>query len=672
MKKSILILLTLFLFGFSDAQIPYPDTAPGVAKSKIMKDGTVILENKVLRMKFNDNGKIVKISEFLDKKNHEQIITKSTEIFEISLRDGSVITSDDFTLSKTPIISTIIPDTEAFTYAERLGGRKYEAELENQKSGLKITWKAELRDDANYVRQLFTISAKNSVNISKIILLKFPVEMGVRREGTADGSPMVHKNMFFAIEHPLGEVEQTTSFVANYLLQSAPVISGQSFSASTVWGTTPVGQLRRGFLYYIERERSTPYRQMLHYNSWYDISWGSLKFTEAQALDRIEMFRDSLIIKRKVKMDAFLFDDGWDDNATLWRFNAEGFPDGFRKLKEVTGSCNSSVGVWLSPFGGYGATKAKRIEYGNNQNPPFETNAGGFSLAGPVYYQRFIEVARNFIKDYDISMFKFDGVGHHNNEDGAEIVYRNDIEAFIGLLRDLKKNKPELYLDLTTGTWPSVFWLMYGDNTWRSGGDCGQAGEGSFRQKSITFRDANTYKNVVLRGPLYPLNALMNGGLIIADNGLPGKFEMSDNEISDDIWAFFGTGVSLQELYVNPHKLNTASWNCLARACEWAKQNEDIMPDVHWVGGDPGKSEIYGYAAWSPHKAYIMLRNPSKEKKTFQYNVTELFELPKDDKNGYLFFDVISESKNPLAHGKFLNITLNPFEVKVLNAFPEK
>ena len=82
------------------------------------------------------------------------------------------------------------------------------------------------------------------------------------------------------------------------------------------------------------------------------------------------MFRDSLIIKRHVPLEAFLFDDGWDDNKTLWGFNATAFPNGFTKMREVAEACGSSIGVWLGPFGGYADAKKERLEYGKNQNPP--------------------------------------------------------------------------------------------------------------------------------------------------------------------------------------------------------------------------------------------------------------------------------------------------------------
>ena len=97
-------------------------------------------------------------------------------------------------------------------------------------------------------------------------------------------------------------------------------------------------------------------------------------------------------------MKAFLFDDGWDDNRTLWKLNS-GFPDGFTKIKKAAESYNAGIGVWLSPFGGYGKAKMLRIEYGRKQDPPFETNERGFSLSGSVYFNRFKEVTGNFIKD---------------------------------------------------------------------------------------------------------------------------------------------------------------------------------------------------------------------------------------------------------------------------------
>jgi hypothetical protein len=664
LKLPVFLLASISAVNCLTAQITYPGEDPGQAMIKTLQGNKVVLENSVIRIEFINDGKKINILGFEDKKAHDKVKTDVIPLFELILQDNSVITSDDFRIINSEVVSAFPGNPEATAFADRLAGKKYSAELENNKTGLNVHWEAILRDGSNYIRQIFRFKVDDPNKISGITLLKLPVKIGVRKEGTVDGSPIVHNNMFFALEYPLSKVEQNVTFIRASLPRLMNVVS-------TVWGVTPVNQLRRGFLYYLERERAHPYHQVLHYNSWYDISWNDRKFTESECLDRIKWFGDSLINKRHVQMKGFLFDDGWDDNKTLWRFHS-GFPDGFAKLKKAAESFNSDIGVWLSPFGGYGNSKTLRMEYGKKQNPPFETNDQGFSLAGPVYYNRFKEVTGNFIKNFDICMFKFDGVGTGS---GAGIVYQKDVESFLKLLSELLGMKSGLYLSLTSGTWPSVYWLKYGDNIWRGGDDTNMMGEGSNRQQWITYRDADTYKNVVKRGPLYPLNSLMLCGICIADNGFPGSFEMNDKDISDEIWSFFATGTNLQELYINPHKLNTANWNCLADASIWANKNESVLTDVHWIGGDPAKGEVYGFAAWSPGKAVLSLRNPSKLEKTFDVKVTGVFELPDNVGKNYYFYDAraikANGEKQTIAQGNSFRITLQPFEVKVFDAIPQ-
>jgi hypothetical protein len=660
----VFILALLILQGQLAAQIPYPGDDPAQARISIGSSGQVILENQVLKMEFIQDGKKLRIAGFEDKKSGYRLNTGPLPIFELVFQDGSHLSSEDFNLVNSPLSVNDFGNETATSYAARLPGKIYSANLENEDAGVFLHWEADLRDGSNYIRQIFRFTADDPDKFRKVILIKLPVS-DARKEGTVDGSPIVYRNMFFALEYPLSQIEQDKSGISSFL----PRLMND---LSTVWGVTPVNQLRRGFLYYVERERAHPYHQVLHYNSWYDISWDDRKFTEEESLDRIRMFGDSLITRRNIPMKSFLFDDGWDDNKTLWKFHA-GFPDGFSKLRIAAESYHSTLGVWLSPFGGYGKAKDSRIEYGNRQTPPFETNEKGFSLAGPVYYDRFKEVTADFIRRVDVSMFKFDGLGAGS---GAGLVYQKDVEAFLKLMHELLRLKPDLYISITTGTWPSVYWLKYGDNIWRGGDDTNMTGEGSKRQQWITYRDADVYKNVVERGPLFPLNSLMLCGICIADNGYPGSFEMNDKDISDEIWSFFATGTNLQELYVNPHKLNTANWDCLAEAAKWAKENESVMTDIHWIGGDPLSGEVYGFAAWSRDKAVLSLRNPSAIEKTFEVNVAGVFDLPGHVDDHYLFYDVRgwkkSGKKEISARGQRFNITLQPFETKIFDALPIK
>lgn len=140
--------------------------------------------------------------------------------------------------------------------------------------------------------------------------------------------------------------------------------------------------------------------------------------------------------------------------------------------------------------------------------------------------------------------------GAGDGTEGVSASYEKDIDALLKLVSGLRGIKPDLYFSLTIGTWPSPYWLNYGDAIWRNGWDTGVTGMGSKRQQWINYRDAEAYKNIVKRGPLFPLNSLMYHGICIADHGTPETLEMSDKDIADEIWSFFATGTSLQELYV--------------------------------------------------------------------------------------------------------------------------
>jgi len=665
MKKS-LFTCTISLFILCNAsigQIPYPGEDPGQARFRTETSNSLILENSALRMEFVQEGKTLKIAGFEDITNSTKINTASWPIFELNLEEDIRITSNDFMLTDQPAISETSGNSTSPVYAERLPGIEYSANMENKQYGISLQWKAVLKDGSNYIRQIFELKTDDFDKISKITLINMHDQV-TRIMGTVDGSPVVHEHMFFALEFPLSKVLNEDNFFKAYLTR----VPGK---VSTVWGVAPPNQLRRAFLYYVERERAHPYHQVLHYNSWFDISWEDT-FTEAESLDRIRMFGDSLINKRELPLKAFLLDDGWDDHRTLWGFH-EGFPDGFDHVKKMAESYNSTIGVWLSPFGGYGEAKRRRIEYGIKQDPPFETNARGFSMAGPVYYSRFREVTLDFLRKYDVSMFKFDGLGAGN---AAMDVYQKDVEAFLDLMLELYSAKPDLYISITTGTWPSVYWLRYGDNIWRGGQDTDMTGEGTQRQQWITYRDADVYENVVKRGPLFPLNSLMLCGICIADHGNPGTFEMTDKDISDEIWSFFATGTNLQEMYINPHKLSTKHWNYLADAAKWAKENEHVLVDTHWIGGDPAKGEIYGYASWAEEKGILSLRNPSSREQTFKIVMSEVFDLPDPVKDNYTLYDVraIRETgiKQAAYEGSSYRITLAPFEHRLFEAYPTR
>lgn len=154
------------------------------------------------------------------------------------------------------------------------------------------------------------------------------------------------------------------------------------------------------------------------------------------------------------------------------------------------------------------------------------------------------------LTNYNVNYFKFDGFG------GSNPKYLPDMEAGAKLIKELRKYNPEVFINITVGSWPSPFWLQYADCTWRGSGDLHQAGQGSLTQKFITYRDGTLYNNIVKRAPYYPLNSIMTVGIAYANLGHPKNFINDDIEdFKDMVWSFFSAGSSLQELYISHDRM---------------------------------------------------------------------------------------------------------------------
>ena len=587
------------------------------------------------------------------------------EVFQILLGDGTVLKSSDFNLIDFPRVESLKADINSTVASHRESGRQLVAKFAAPAKHLSADWRVILRENSSYVRQELTLRAAGKDVLIKEIVLFDEQAPGAKTIGTVDGSPVIANNFFFGYEHPMSQnTVDANQRVRCSFLRNAVLKDGESLVQSCVAGVVLHRQLRRGFLDYVERERAHPYRTFLHYNSWYDIAWVNRKFNEAESVNAIQSFGRELVNKRGVQMDSFLFDDGWDDNQTLWNFHS-GFPRGFTPLKRAAEKIHSGIGVWLSPFGGYAATKELRLKFGRQFG--FETNASGFSLAGPKYYQRFHDICLEMVQKYGVNQFKFDGLaaGAKAGESGLT----RDGDAMLALIADLRAAKPDIYINQTTGTWPSPFWLLYVDSTWRGGGDHWFLGKGTWCQKWMTYRDAQTYQNVVQRGPLYPLNALMLHGIIYATNA-EHLNAMSDADFADQAREFFGNGTQLQEMYITPSLLNQRNWDDLAEAAKWSRANADVLVDTHWIGGDPNKNEVYGWASWSPQKVILVLRNPDDQPAAFTADAANIFELPPGAEQTFrLHSPWRGDREAPVVQlraGEPHVFNLRPFEVLVL------
>ena len=536
---------------------------------------------------------------------------------------------------------------------------------------LRVVWRAIAHDDGNYLREeVDLVALQSDLSIRRIVWLDQTLG-GAREAGNVDGSPIILGNFFLGCDDPMAtNVVAANKKVSCGLTRSATLRKGEKLTQSFVVGVAPASQMRRAFLYYLERERAHPYRPFLHYNSWYDIAWRPFALNETNCLEAIRLLGERFIKPHGVVLDAIVFDDGWDDASTLWRFH-RGFPHGFTPLAALCKEYHTRLGVWLSPFGGYGTSKNQRLRFGREQG--YEINDAGFSLAGPKYYAAFKRSCVEMIRDYGVNYFKFDGIAAGMYASGGA-GYLLDTEAMRRLMIELRQEDPELYINLTTGSWPSPFWLRYADSLWRQGEDMGRAGKGSRQQQAVNYRDQQTYRNIVRRAPLFPLNALMTQGVSYSRQGPAGDPTFDSAGFKDDVRAFFASGTSLQELYIQPGKLTAQDWCVLAEAAKWSRANADVLVDTHWIGGDPAQGEVYGYASWSPRKGILMLRNPNDRQREFSLDVGAAFELPAGATRRFTLRSVWAEEKAKptltAEAGKSLLVTLKPLEIVVFDVAP--
>ncbi|HTI99816.1 MAG TPA: enterotoxin [Dongiaceae bacterium] len=589
------------------------------------------------------------------------------ECFALKLGDDTLLRASDFQLAGPPQILPLPAEPDSPTTARQESGQQLVAKFTAPDRHLEAECRVLLRRGSDYVREELRLRARGGDVLVRDVVLFDQIVPGAKTIGTVEGSPVVAGTFFLGYEHPMAEnTVDAAQQVRCAFERNAVLRDGETLTQSFVVGHTPAGQLRRGFLAYVERERAHPYRPFLHYNSWYDIAWATRKFNEAESVAAINAFGHELVEKRGVTLSSFLFDDGWDDEKTLWKFHS-GFPHGFTPLQEAAAQYHTAIGVWLSPFGGYASARAARLKYAEQFG--FETNSSGFSLAGPKYYQRFHDICLEMVQKYGVNQFKFDGLAA-GAKAGASGLTR-DGDAMLRLVADLRAAKPDIYINQTTGTWPSPFWLLYVDSTWRGGYDHSFLGKGTYRQQWMTYRDADTYEHVVQRGPLYPLNSLMLHGIIYATNA-EHLATTSDADFADEVHSYFGTGTQLQEMYISPGLLNQRNWDDLAEAAKWSRAHAAVLVDTHWVGGDPAKNQVYGWASWKPGTGILVLRNPNDQPATLTASLQELWQLPAGAKKTWrLHSPWHSDRDTPtlkLAAAAPHTFVLKPFEVLVLES----
>ncbi len=614
---------------------------PGVAKIT-QKSNSYQLANKVLKASFiNTGGKLYFNG------CSELGLQPDTELFKVLLGDGSTVAASKMKLEDVKIV-TLGEDPSAATASLRYAGKALEARFTY--GDLSITWRAVLRDGSHYLRTEMDIKAARDLSMKGIVAMNYLVAKNSAYTapevvGNTRGAILASNHIFAGLETPMGlnscKDEGNATHIEGLWRRNTTLKAGKTWNISSVVGLVAPNQLRRSFLAYSERERAVAWRPYPVYISWYELNIDrnnapapSYKgnMTVEQCADVVSHWKTHFYDKYQMAPKAFVWDDGWDQYGT-WTFNPN-FPNGFDEPANEAKQMGTGIGAWLGPVGGYGQSGEYRRAYWRSK--------GGMQLSNEDYYNFFIRCCTNMIDRYDFRFFKFDGISAQASAIGPDEGTRGEenAEAIISIERAVRQKRPDIFLNTTVGTWASPFWFHFTDAVWRQEGDYGEAGDqGTDRERWITYRDRLVYQNFIQRSPVCPINTLMTHGFILSRWGAVSK-NMDYDGIVREMRCAFACGSGMVELY-NDYKLMDeikdnqgnagALWKDLAECIKWQQEQADVLPDAHWVGGNPWdgkKANVYGWAAWNGKKSVLTLRNPSASAQRFTTTLREALEIP--------------------------------------------
>ena len=455
-------------------------------------------------------------------------------------------------------------------------------------------------------------------------------------------------SMMYTVVDTLHMIAPTEVPLVGYWKRPTTLKQGKTWEVSSVVGIVAPGQKRRSFLAYSERERAVPWRAMPVYISWYELNinrnnakgnngvYGAKgdytgNMTDEQCKNVVTHWKSDFYDKYGKVPTAFVWDDGWDEYGT-WTFN-NNFPTGFTAEDNLAKSMGSGIGAWLGPVGGYGNSGTYRRNYWKDH--------GGMQLSNENYRNYFVKCCNDMIDKYDFRFFKFDGISAQFSAVGPDLTDTGleNCEAIISIENEVRKKRPDIFYNTTVGTWASPFWYHITDATWRQENDYGTIGVGTDREQWITYRDRLVYQNYVQNSPICPINTLMTHGFILSKYGSVSK-DMSYDGIVREMRCAFGCGSAMVELYNDYELMNSIAnsngdkgmlWKELSDCMEWQERNSDVLPDIHWVGGNPwngSQANIYGWAAWNGKKVTLTLRNPDVKERTLTTTLRKVFDIP--------------------------------------------
>jgi hypothetical protein len=248
------------------------------------------------------------------------------------------------------------------------------------------------------------------------------------------------------------------------------------------------------------------------------------------------------------------------------------------------------------------------------------------------------------------------------------------MESIIGMVDAVRSKNQDMYLNITSGTWLSPWWVKYANQIWMQGEDYGYADVPSIspRDAAITYKDLSLYDDFTKKNFWFPIQNLMTHGIIKGNLEKLGGEEEPLDKFTNEALLYLARGVSMWELYISPDILTEGEWNNMSDAILWAKDRFPVLSTTEMIGGDPKKRETYGYAHFKGNRGIIAARNPWIEAGSLKVELSPVQGLSPDAA------DLVIEKVYPdkwvspklYAAGSNFTIPLDGYETAVYEIYP--
>lgn len=566
------------------------------------------------------------------------------------------------------------------------------------------------------------------------------------------GQPIYINGMFFGSEFPAADTQIVSSLGrARYytgknfddfardgqLTSDGKYVSWQTVCGASRSNGSDQSVVQQDFFAYID-SIATPTDFRIQYNSWFD---NMMRITDDNILSSFQAVDQNLSETGVRPLESYVVDDGWNQyrqsSGTLsrqddiekngpatdvntegfWQFNSK-FPQGFTPSSELVQAFGSNFGVWIGPRGGYNynSTLADIITAAGNGSKA----GGSIDVADSRYVKKFQEMAIQWMKDYKVNYWKWDGfadrdqynafasgegvVGydeaHQHMYGGPNGFYHStDLwEKWIVLFKNVRQAEKDLgikklWISLTCYVNPSPWYLQWANSVWiQCIGDRGEVYNTTLNNKMdkmLTYRDACYYDFVVRHQFQFPLANLYNHDPIYGKEGTGINTDpMTGDQFRNYLYMMGTRGTAFWELYYSDSLMDEEKYLVNADFLAWEEANFDKIRNAKMIGGTPAGNtylssgtlmnangetqDAYGFAGFNDAgEGIVSMRNPSSAAKTISFTLNAAIGAKTEGTyyvkpvHTYVNSGTATAAQASYAAGSTVTMTLQPGETQV-------